>query len=427
MPTPFDNLQPHASGLRKSRLNGSHRILVISPIGCGPPHSGNRSRMRALLQELRGLGYEIHFAWAQIPDDEAWGRLSNEARQETVQYVDQWVHDFLWPSRQSSGCRVLLEKLRHGLVRLTRRGRERRSKGIHRLDQWFHSGWIREARDLQRRFDYSKVIVAYVFCSAFFKAFPATTLKVLDCHDAFTCRNDVVSTSEENNWWYAVYRTDERRGLMRSDRILGIQEHESEFFRQLTNRKRPVYSVGHFTDVRALPFDNQHRDVIGFIGSDTPTNADGLRWFIDEVFPLVAAQCPSSKLLLAGAVSLSITSPPPEYIILGKVDEVSEVYSRILFAINPVRHGTGLKIKTVESLAHGRAVVATPSGSSGLEAYAGRGLEPAATAGDFASAILTMLEDPELAMQRGRMAAEVATELNERSRESLSRALSPAA
>lgn len=427
MPTPFDNRQRPPNGPPKRRPNESNRILVISPIGCGPPHSGNRTRMRALLQELRGLGYEIHFAWAQIPDPEAWARLSTEARQETIQHVDQWVHDFHWPSRQNSGCMLLLEKIRHGIVRLTRRGRERRSKGIHRLDQWFHSGWIREARDLQRRYRYSKVIVAYVFCSAFFKAFPATTLKVLDCHDAFTCRNDVVSTSEENNWWYAVYRTDERRGLMRSDRILGIQEHESEFFRRLTNRRRPVFSVGHFTDVRALPFDKQHRDVIGFIGSDTPTNADGLRWLFDEVLPLVTAQCPSSRLLLAGGVSLSITSSPPECIILGMVDDVSEFYSRILFAINPVRHGTGLKIKTVEALAHGRAVVATPSGSSGLEAYAGRGLEPATTAGEFAVAIVTMLKDPELAMQRGHRAAVVATELNDRSREILSRALRPSA
>lgn len=411
--------QNHESKQRKSE-----RILFISPIGCGPPHSGNRARMRTLLQELRSLGYEIHFAWAQIPDHEAWARLSHEARQETSQYVDQWVYDFLWPSQQDARFAMLAGRIRHQIVRRTRRGKERTSKGIHRLDQWFHPGWIREAQELQRRYRYSKVIVAYVFCSSFFKAFPASTLKVLDCHDAFTCRNDVVSNSEENNWWYALYRADEQRALMRADRILGIQEHESEFFRTLTNGKRPVFSVGHFTEVKPLEFDMKSCHVFGFIGSRSPWNADGLHWFLDEVWPLVKESHSSSSLLIAGGVRDSIGNPPFDCLTLGEVDTVTDFYSRILFAINPVHFGTGMKIKTVESLAHGRAVVATPSGFSGLEAYEARGLELATTAKEFAAAILIMLRDPELAMKRGRMAAETASDLNDRSREMLARALS---
>jgi hypothetical protein len=66
-----------------------NRVLVISPIGCGPPHSGNRTRIRTLLQELKSLGYQVHFAWAQIPDETTWARLSEEERLKTNQYVDQ--------------------------------------------------------------------------------------------------------------------------------------------------------------------------------------------------------------------------------------------------------------------------------------------------------------------------------------------------
>jgi len=399
------------------------RVLVISPIGCGPPHSGNRTRIGTLLRELRNIGYEIHFAWAQIPDHEEWARLSPEARQETSKLVDHWVHDFLWPSKPIPRLSSLAARARHAITRITRGKQERNSKGIHRLDQWFHDDWIKQAKALQRRYQYNKIIVAYVFCTGFFRAFPSEALRVLDCHDIFTCRNDAVSNSEASNWWYAIYKTDERRALLRASHIIGIQEHETAYFRNLVNGMRPVFSIGHFTDVKPLEFTQAAFNTIGFIGSENPINSDGLHWFLGRAWPLILENQANSRLLIAGGVCRRLGPTPTECILMGEVDSVEDFYSCILLAINPVIVGTGLKIKTVEALSYGRAIVTSPAGFSGLDGYHGQGLELANTPEEFASAVASMLNDPQLAISKGAMASDVARELNSRSRDRLRMAL----
>jgi hypothetical protein len=68
------------------------RVLVISPIGCGPLHSGNRTRLSTLLQQFRQMGLDAHFAWAQVPDQTTWARISSEAREETA---SRWISRFM--------------------------------------------------------------------------------------------------------------------------------------------------------------------------------------------------------------------------------------------------------------------------------------------------------------------------------------------
>ncbi|MEX1013989.1 MAG: glycosyltransferase family 4 protein, partial [Candidatus Paceibacterota bacterium] len=49
-------------------------------------------------------------------------------------------------------------------------------------------------------------------------------------------------------------------------------------------------------------------------------------------------------------------------------------YSKADICINPMQDGTGLKIKTLEALAHGKWVVSTFEGGSGLRDMIGKGL-----------------------------------------------------
>jgi polysaccharide biosynthesis protein PslH len=400
-----------------------NRVLVISPIGCGPPHSGNRTRIRTLLQELKSLGYQVHFAWAQIPDETTWARLSEEERLKTNQYVDQWVCDFKWDARTQTDFKTLLSKARHTVTRLTRIGRERKSKGIYRLDQWFHPAWIKQAKELQHKQRYSRVIVTYVFSSAFFKAFPTSVLKILDCHDVFTCRNDVVSHDTLTVFWYSIYKSDERRALMRSNHIIGIQDAEAAFFKQLINGQRPVFTVGHFSDVAPLEFSPDCVQSFGFVASDYPANIDGLEWFLCEVWPMVKKQRASSRLIIGGSIGRASNLADDDILDMGVIESPDRLYSRILFSINPIRLGTGLKIKTVEALSRGRAVITTLCGSSGLESYLGRGIELAQSPEEVANSILALLANPEMTKRSGSIAAQTAQDINANSRKALADAM----
>lgn len=402
--------------------DSDRRVLVISPIGCGPPHSGNRTRLQTLLQEFRSMGLEVHFAWAQIPDETTWARLSPEAREATEKLVDQWAQDFLWNERTANTWSVTLSKIRHLLLRLTRRGRERYSRGIHRLDGWFHPDWKKQARRLQKKHNYTRVVVAYVFASGFLDSFPAGTIKILDCHDIFTCRNDIASNEESKSWWYSIYRADERRGLLRANTILGIQHEETKFFTRLTHGKRSVFTVGHFTDIRPLDFHPDTLGTFGYIASDSSANLESLHWFLRDVWPLIRVKQPYAVFLIAGSAGNGI--PEGQGVKpVGNVSSLARFYSQILFAINPIRLGTGLKIKTVEALSFGRSVVSTTCGSSGLDAYHGQGLLIANSEEEFAQGVISRLADPISAMRDASLATRTAESINMQSRKALAQAL----
>ena len=51
---------------------------------------------------------------------------------------------------------------------------------------------------------------------------------------------------------------------------------------------------------------------------------------------------------------------------LGHKENIEKEYAEATVVINPAWIGTGLKIKTVEALARGKALVTTPKGIEGL-------------------------------------------------------------
>jgi glycosyltransferase involved in cell wall biosynthesis len=75
---------------------------------------------------------------------------------------------------------------------------------------------------------------------------------------------------------------------------------------------------------------------------------------------------------------------------VGFIDDLTACYAHIDIAINPVRYGAGLKIKTVEAMAHGLPLVVSTQGASGLEDLAGQAFLVADDAGAFAEHIRTL-------------------------------------
>jgi polysaccharide biosynthesis protein PslH len=400
------------------------RVLVISRIGVGPPYAGNRSRMAALLDDLRALGFELHFAGVE---------LSAEEKRETRKAVDHWIHDFVWPE---GGLRPLASRIRQRLVgawqRLRRRGGPGQDQGLpignRPLDDWFHPSWLVQARRLQQVGNYRRVLVSYVIHSAFFEAFDSSCLKILDCHDVFTDRNAMLQKAQldPQDFWISLNAGDERRGLRRSDVILGIQERESSYFQHLTHGRRVVRTVGHIIASDPLPFPEVQASseaetfVVGYLASANPLNRVGLRWFLEEVWPLVMDRGGRGRLVVAGGICEAMALPE-EVELLGIVPSPSEIYRLSLFMINPMRSGTGLKIKTIEAMAHGRAIVTTPAGVEGMALAPG--VAVAGTADDFAAAMLAYLRDPAEARVAGAAAAEHLGGLRQQVRSSLLEAL----
>jgi glycosyltransferase involved in cell wall biosynthesis len=132
----------------------------------------------------------------------------------------------------------------------------------------------------------------------------------------------------------------------------------------------------------------------------TGPNVDGATWFCHEVIPLVQASRPDVELDIVGAL------PTDEVLALGRMGgvtvhaDVADVLpflhaSRV--AVVPLRLGSGTRLKALEALAAGRPVVGTSIGLEGLDLVDGQHALVADDPQAFATAILRLLGDDQLA------------------------------
>lgn len=393
------------------------RLLVISEIGCGPPFMGNRARMRSLLVELRQMGYRIDFAGVCFSDQE---------KAATLPYVDRWVASFKRNSFRSLSSRVWrVARRKLASIGIGQSPEVQDHHGTDaELDSWFLPHWDGQARRLQRKEKYGQVLVAYVFHSAFLKAFPAPCRKYLDTLDAFTERKARLEREGVADFWFTLDKEAERSGLSRADVVIAIQLNEARFFRELLGPNHEVRVVGHLVSPKFIPATSGSDDFVGYIASDNPSNICGIEWFLREVWPKVVRRVPKAKLAVGGRICRALTASS-SIRLFGVLEDVVSAHAKFLFAINPVAGGTGLKIKTVEALACGRAVLGTPSAAEGLEMYVGKGLVIAQNADEFAQRAVDLLEHPKEAQALGIEAVKAMEDFNEWSRRELKAAFKP--
>ena len=235
-------------------------------------------------------------------------------------------------------------------------------------------------------------------------------LKVLDAQDVFTDRNKRMEEAGIPMKWFSVPRQQEKRGLDRFDVIVAIQEHEAQFYRALT--KRPVVTVGHLLAVASVGPPPVIPQLL-IVASDNPINIDGVRWFLQDVWPGILTLRPDAMLRIVGRVCAHL-APSSHVLLEGALDDLLPVYAAASIVINPLRGGTGLKIKGAEALGAGRVVVSTPSAAVGLEEAIGHGLMVATDAHEMVAIIDGLLSDRDTLCKLSAAAALFAREWNDR-------------
>ncbi|MDX6674762.1 MAG: polysaccharide biosynthesis protein PslH [Solirubrobacteraceae bacterium] len=124
-------------------------------------------------------------------------------------------------------------------------------------------------------------------------------------------------------------------------------------------------------------------------------NADAARRLVTSIFPRVRNTHPDCVLYVVG------DNPPPELVederpgvvVTGWVADLSPLLQRAAVVVAPLREGGGMRVKVVDALAAGKAVVATPRGAEGLAVADGDQLRLATTDEDFAARISELLDD----------------------------------
>jgi glycosyltransferase involved in cell wall biosynthesis len=200
-------------------------------------------------------------------------------------------------------------------------------------------------------------------------------------------------------------RRFERALARRADAVVAVSPGEGALVRAMAPDTRVVVAPnGVDTDALA---PSPPGDAALFVGllSYAP-NRDAMTWFARDVLPRLGAGGP--EVLVAGRDPgpelESLAREAPRLRLLGFVPDLAPLYARAGVFVNPMRGGGGTRLKMLEAMAAGKAVVSTGIGAEGLALTPGRDVVVADTAAEFADAVRALLADRGQAERVGRAA-----------------------
>ncbi|HIQ04824.1 MAG TPA: glycosyltransferase [Anaerolineae bacterium] len=254
------------------------------------------------------------------------------------------------------------------------------------------------------------------------------TLLVFDDHNAeylLQKRTFLTDLRHPRRWLGALYSLVqwqklvhyEREMCRMADHVLAVSEADATALRQLLPDLSVIIvpngvDVHYYADYKPATGTSTRPlapHALVFTGKmDFRPNVDAVLWLSHEVLPLVQRQIPDAHFYVVGQKphrrlrSLAHTS---SITITGWVEDVRPYIAGAAVYVVPLRMGGGTRLKLLEAMAMGKAIVSTGLGAEGFDVTDGRELlladEPAA----FADAVVSLLRDPDWRSRLGQQAS----------------------
>jgi glycosyltransferase involved in cell wall biosynthesis len=151
-------------------------------------------------------------------------------------------------------------------------------------------------------------------------------------------------------------------------------------------------------DYPEAPLDGPPRaGIIGTAG--WPITAAAMRQLVDDVWPSVLRLAPDASLLVAGRGTRELGLQGRNVEVVGEVPSAVAFLRGLSVLLFPIMRGSGVKVKTLESVACGLPVVTTPQGAEGVDV--GDGIVVETEASELAAAAAAILNDVRERRERG--------------------------
>lgn len=351
------------------------RVLLVTDIPFWEPGVGSHSRIMSLCRALRAeFDFQVFFygsIWPARKKAIAAAGLDDVV----ISYKDYEAAAEDVPFKTSIPAHAGLKRARHDIF----------GKSL--------------ALFLRKQPRYDAVIFEYLWLAYLRDALPYPSICILDTHDLMAPR-EYRFVKEGLTTNVSITLKDEVAIFERFDALIAIQNEEASWMARLVPNKIVLCCPHGVETVREALTERleagRGRNLrVGFVGGDSNVNAEAMRWFLHEVWPVVNQL--AIELHVYGNVCEKLRDQPLDVGVTlhGLVSSLDVAYAHCDVMINPIIHGGGLKIKSVEALAHGKPLIASPEGAVGIDDPQNSGVIVARSRSEFIDAVLRLVKNPE--------------------------------
>jgi hypothetical protein len=380
--------------------------VVVAHVPPWPAAAGNEYRLARLIAFLEESGHNVHFVYRPFRAEPI---TEDEARQLAERYPRLYIVE---PDQARITFATNVQSAFDVVAALAERNVEshepdfpgdfnRLQPRVLELTRSFAPDLlIALVGDLARALDATTVIAEYIFMSRALSRVPSKSRRVLDLIDVFSSKHEKVLRYGVDDQ-FAVSREEEAYLLRRADVAIAIQAEEAEAVRSLVPGMAVVTAGIDYPIVR--PRHDPRGDQVLIVGSDNPMNRAGLSAFLRYAWPTVVREMPDAELAVVGSVGTALSGAERGVKVFGRVDDLDEMYANARVAVNPAVAGTGVKVKTLEAIAHLRPIVLWPLGADGLSQEVRSACSVADNWSSFAHLVIGHLQQREPATGRSEL------------------------
>jgi len=205
----------------------------------------------------------------------------------------------------------------------------------------------------------------------------------------------------------------ERRICNTYDQALVVSKEDRDAIGQYDNLHVNPIGIDWAKITKSLDHPKQNlRPRLSFSGNMSYfPNVNAIKWFVNNVWPLIKAKIPSIELSIIGTnphISLyGLAKEDPSIIITGHVDNIYDHIAQSDIAIAPMQSGSGMQFKVIEAMALNVPLVVTPYAIGGLPVKHECELLIATTPDTFAHEVCRLLTDPNLRLRLSQSAMQL--------------------
>ena len=201
-----------------------------------------------------------------------------------------------------------------------------------------------------------------------------------------------------------TFRRYERTMSSRFDLVACASEVDRELMEEICpGLSADVIPNGVDIELYQPSHEDEEETALIYTGSmDWFPNEDAAIYFIEEILPTIQTRYPNLKFYVVGQLPskrLKRYGDRPGVVVTGRVDDVKPYIARATVYVVPLRIGGGTRLKILEALAMGKAVVSTSVGAEGLNLRTGDEIMIADESATFADGVLQLMENG--CMRRG--------------------------